>query len=105
MHLSLFTGALLVWAVVLDRSARGVIPSLAVSAFTTVQMTFLGALITIAHQTLYLPHALTTAAWGLTPLADQQLGGLIMCVPSARSSSACRCSPWPGCSATPAIRI
>ena len=82
MHLSLFTGALLVWAVVLDRSARGVIPSLAVSAFTTVQMTFLGALITIAHQTLYLPHALTTAAWGLTPLADQQLGGLIMWVPS-----------------------
>ncbi len=82
MHVSLFTGALLVWAVVLDRSPRGAVPALAVSAFTTLQMTFLGALITIAHHALYLPHALTTAAWGLTPLTDQQLGGLIMWVPA-----------------------
>jgi putative membrane protein len=26
-------------------------------------------------------HALTTAAWGLDPLQDQQLGGVIMWVP------------------------
>ena len=29
----------------------------------------------------YAPHALTTMAWGLTPLQDQQLGGSIMWVP------------------------
>ena len=82
MHLSLFSAALLVWNVVLDRSADGAIPALAVGAFTTVQMTFLGALITIAPHALYLPHAVTTAPWGLTPLTDQQLGGLIMWVPA-----------------------
>jgi putative membrane protein len=82
MHLSLFIGALMVWNVVLDRSPRGAIPALAVGAFTTIQMTFLGALITIAHDALYLPHAATTAAWGVTPLTDQQLGGLIMWVPA-----------------------
>jgi putative membrane protein len=82
MHLSLFSAALLVWNVVLDRSARGAIPSMAVSAFTTLQMTFLGALITIAPAALYRAHAATTSAWGLTPLADQQLGGSIMWVPA-----------------------
>ena len=82
MHLSLFSSALLVWAVVLDRSASGAISALAAGVFTTLQMTFLGALITIAHHALYLPHAATTAAWGMTPLTDQQLGGAIMWVPA-----------------------
>jgi putative membrane protein len=48
---------------------------------SSVQMGFLGALITLASRAVYTPHALTTAAWGLTPLQDQQLGGLIMWVP------------------------
>ena len=32
---------------------------------------------------LYLAHLASTAAWGLTPLADQQLAGLLMWVPAA----------------------
>jgi putative membrane protein len=48
-----------------------------------VQMGLLGALITFAGEPLYAPHLLTTAAWGLTPLEDQQLGGLIMWAPAA----------------------
>ncbi len=44
-------------------------------------MGFLGALITFASRPFYAPHLLTTAAWRLTPLQDQQLGGAIMWVP------------------------
>jgi putative membrane protein len=45
-------------------------------------MAFLGAIVTFAGRPLYAPHALTTVAWGLTPLQDQQLGGAIMWVPA-----------------------
>jgi putative membrane protein len=41
-------------------------------------MSLLGALLTFAPHPLFAPHALTTEPWGLTPLADQQLGGAIM---------------------------
>jgi putative membrane protein len=44
-------------------------------------MGLLGALITFAERPVYAPHRLTTAAWGLTQLQDQQLGGAIMWVP------------------------
>ena len=49
---------------------------------TGVQMSLLGALLTFAAVPLYSVHQLTTAAWGLTWLEDQELGGLIMWVPS-----------------------
>jgi len=42
----------------------------------------LGALITFASDTWYSAHLETTAAWNLTPLADQQLAGVIMWVPA-----------------------
>jgi putative membrane protein len=45
------------------------------------QMGLLGALIAFAPDPLYAPHAVTTAAWGLSALEDQQLAGLIMWVP------------------------
>lgn len=48
-----------------------------------VQMGLLGALITFAGQPLYAPHRLTTQPWGLTPLEDQQLGGLVMWAPAS----------------------
>ncbi len=41
----------------------------------------LGALITVAETPWDPAHAPSTAAWGLTPLEDQQLGGIIMWVP------------------------
>ncbi len=46
-------------------------------------MGLLGALITFAARPLYAPHFLTTLAWGLEPLEDQQLAGLIMWAPAA----------------------
>lgn len=47
------------------------------------QMGLLGALITFAGQPLYAPHLATTAPWGLTPLEDQQIAGLIMWAPAS----------------------
>ena len=41
------------------------------------------ALITFAPAPLYGPHMLTTAAWAMTPLEDQQAAGLIMWAPAA----------------------
>jgi putative membrane protein len=42
----------------------------------------LGALLTFAREPLYAVHAVAPLEWGLTPLADQQLGGLLMWVPA-----------------------
>jgi putative membrane protein len=47
------------------------------------QMGLLGALLTFAPLPLYEAHALAPYAWSLTPLADQQLAGLIMWVPAS----------------------
>lgn len=44
-------------------------------------MGLLGAALTFAPAILYVPHLGTTLPWGLPPLADQQLAGLIMWVP------------------------
>ena len=49
---------------------------------TTMQMSLLGAVLTFGSRALFAPHFGTTAAWGLSPLEDQQLGGLIMWVPA-----------------------
>src|SRR5690606_15958698 len=46
------------------------------------QMGMLGALLVFAGQPLYVPHFATTAGFGLSPLDDQQLAGLIMWVPA-----------------------
>ena len=68
------------WAAVRRSGALSAVAALLVS---TVQMGLLGALITFAGAPLYAPHFLTTQSWGLTPLEDQQMAGLIMWAPSA----------------------
>ena len=49
----------------------------------TVLMGLLGALITFAGTPLYAPHYLTTGAWSMTPLEDQQLAGMLMALEQA----------------------
>lgn len=49
---------------------------------SSIQMGLLGALLVFAPAPLYLPHLGTTMAFGLAPLGDQQLAGLIMWVPA-----------------------
>ncbi|SFG66496.1 putative membrane protein [Palleronia marisminoris] len=46
------------------------------------QMGMLGAILTFAPGALYAAHAVAPFSWGLTPLQDQQLGGLLMWVPA-----------------------
>lgn len=47
---------------------------------TMMQMGLLGALLTLAQAPLYAPHLMTTEAWGMSPLTDQQLAGAVMWV-------------------------
>ncbi len=82
MHLTLFAAALWFWREVLGAPAERLAPSVAASVGVGLQMALLGAVITFAARPLYAPHLLTTSAWSLTPLADQQLGGVIMWVPA-----------------------
>lgn len=80
MQLSLLGSAVGFWAALRRSSAPAAVAALLV---TTVQMGLLGALITFAGSPLYSPHFTTTAPWGLEPLEDQQLAGLIMWAPAA----------------------
>ena len=79
MHLSLIGAAVWLWHELLNRPASA--GAVAASGVSMIQMGLLGALITLAPRAAYAPHALTTWAWGLTPLQDQQLGGAIMWAP------------------------
>lgn len=80
MQASLLASALGFWAALRRSNEAAAIAALLLS---TVQMGLLGALITFAGTPLYAPHFSTTAPWGLSPLEDQQLAGLIMWIPSA----------------------
>jgi hypothetical protein len=48
---------------------------------TTIVTGGLGALLTVAPHPLYPVYSAGSSAWGLTPLEDQQLAGLIMWIP------------------------
>lgn len=82
MQLSLAGSAVAVWRRALDPET-GPGPSLLALLAVLVQMGMLGALLTFARDALYVPHFHTTAPFGLTPIQDQQLGGLIMWVPAS----------------------
>ena len=79
-HLSFFLTAVLFWWSMLWRSARGVA---AWHLFLTMLHTgVLGALMALAPRVLYVMQTRTAQDWGLTPLEDQQLAGLMMWVPA-----------------------
>jgi len=50
---------------------------------TLLQTGALGALLTFSPTLWYPAYAATAARWGITPLEDQQLGGLIMWIPGS----------------------
>ena len=80
MHVTIFGTALLLWHA-LFRRLDCVSSALLVGFGSTVQMSLLSALLTLSPRPLFASHAGTTWPWGLSPLEDQQLGGLIMWVP------------------------
>ncbi|OLL28096.1 CAAX protease [Burkholderia sp. SRS-W-2-2016] len=79
MQLSLLGSAWLMWRNIFS-PALPTGPALIALVTTIGHMGLLGALIVFAPVPLYVAHFATTAAWGLTPLADQQLAGLLMWV-------------------------
>ena len=80
MQLSLLVSATVFWVAV-RRSKPAV--ALAAILASTVLMGLLGALITFAAQPLYPPHFASALSWGVSPLEDQQLAGILMWAPGS----------------------
>jgi putative membrane protein len=79
-HLSFFLSAVLFWWSVFRRSEAG---AAAWQVFITMLHTSaLGALTALAPRVLYGAQTVSAATWGLTPLEDQQLAGIVMWVPA-----------------------
>jgi putative membrane protein len=83
-HASFFGSALLFWwAVIHARRSAGAYGMAVLYMFTTaVHSGLLGVLITLTSRLWYPAYSQTTWSWGLSPLEDQQLGGLIMWIPA-----------------------
>jgi putative membrane protein len=81
MHLTLFGSAVALWRALLRSPRQLGGDVLAAGVLTSIQMGFLGAILTTASRALYFPHLATTQLWGLSPLQDQELGGTVMWVP------------------------
>ncbi len=80
----LLLSALLFWWALFYAHGRRAYGSGVLYIFTTAIHTgILGALLTFAPRLWYPAYSKTTQAWGLTPLQDQQIGGLIMWVPAS----------------------
>lgn len=84
-HASFLGTALLFWwALLQGRERRTGQGAAIIYLFTTMMYTgALGALLTFAPRPWYTSYLATTGPWGLTPLEDQQLAGLIMWIPAS----------------------
>lgn len=85
-HLSFFGTGLLFWRAIMSPFGRKKVatgPGRLLYIFTmALQSGGLGALMTFSPRPWYGTYTSTTTAWGLTPLEDQQLAGVIMWVPA-----------------------
>jgi putative membrane protein len=83
-HLSfVLTAALFWWAMIHGRYGRmGYGVAVLYIFLTAIHSSVLGALMTIAPHVLYPEYAQAGAAWHVDAIADQQLAGLLMWVPS-----------------------
>ena len=84
-HLSFLLSALLFWWALIHgpQGALGYGAAVLYLFTTSVHSGALGALITVAGSVWYPSYVGLTSSWGLTPLEDQQLGGLIMWIPAS----------------------
>lgn len=80
MQFTILGSALAFWLAV---RRSGAAAALAAILATTVLMGLLGALITFAARPLYAPHFASTLGWGVSPLEDQQLAGIVMWAPGS----------------------
>lgn len=83
-HASFLVTAVLFWRVAIG-SARQVSDGLGILLVfaMAMQSVFLSLLLTFARSPWYAGYASTTAPWGLEPLADQRLAGVIMWIPAS----------------------
>lgn len=79
-HLSFFATAILFWWSIFWRSNHGVAAWHLL--LTMLHTGALGALIALAPRVLYLEQTHAAGIWGLTPLEDQQLAGMVMWIPA-----------------------
>ena len=84
-HLSFFLSALLFWwALIHGRQGLMGYGAAVLYVFTTsLHSGLLGAVITFSRAVWFPSYLGLTESWGLTPLEDQQLGGLIMWIPAS----------------------
>lgn len=83
-HASFLGSALLFWWAMLHPRRRALGGMAVVYLFTTVVHTgVLGALMTFSRSPWYPGYASGAERWGLTPMGDQQLAGLIMWIPAS----------------------
>jgi cytochrome c oxidase assembly factor CtaG/cytochrome c2 len=85
-HLSFFIPSLAFWSLVLEPYGRrrlGYGVTMLFVAAMGMQMSLLGALLTFATRLFYATYGAGATIWGMTPLADQQLGGVLMWVPAS----------------------
>ncbi len=80
MQFTILGSALGFWIAVRRTNLAGALAAILV---TTVLMGLLGALITFATRPLYAPHFASTLGWGIAPLEDQQLAGILMWAPGS----------------------
>lgn len=80
MQLTLLASAIGFWTAIRRSPPASALGAILV---TTVLMGLLGALITFAAQPLYPPHFASALAWGVSPLEDQQVAGIVMWAPGS----------------------
>lgn len=84
-HLCFLLAACLYWRVLLDPVSRFRIsaPLATLYLFTTsLHALLLGLFMAFAQRHWYAPYGQTTAEWGLSPLEDQQIAGMLMWMPA-----------------------
>ena len=82
-HATFFLTALLFWWPLVNGAPSMGYGGALIYVFTTAMHTsILGALLTFARAPWYAAYFKTAPLWNLTPLEDQQLGGLIMWIPA-----------------------
>jgi putative membrane protein len=77
-HVSFFGGALVFWWAMLERRPRAPGAAAMHLFVTSIHASLLGALFLFAQRLWYPRQTLGAPAFGLTPLEDQQLGGVVM---------------------------
>jgi putative membrane protein len=85
-HASFLGTALVFWWLVVSATRRSAGLSVGVALVlvfaTALQSGVLGAVLTFAARPLYRAHVALASTWGLSPLTDQQLAGLVMWIPA-----------------------